>query len=144
MIEIRTGLEGITPGMLKGFFVGWPQPPDPTTHLRILAGSAMVALAVDTEHGLVVGFATALSDGVLTAFIPLLEVLPAYQGRGLGSALTRSLLDRLDDLYAVDLLCDPPLIPFYRRFGMELSQGMLLRRYPFQSGRGSVEGPKDG
>ena len=34
------------------------------------------------DAGRVVGFVTAISDGVLSAYIPLLEVLPEYQGAG--------------------------------------------------------------
>ena len=54
----------------------------------------------------VVGFVTAVSDGVLSAYIPLLEVLPEYQDRGIGSELMRRILEQLDDLYMVDVLCD--------------------------------------
>ena len=62
-----------------------------------------------------VGFITAISDGVLSAFIPLLEVLPA-PGPGIGSELVRRMLSELEDFYMVDLVCDPELEPFYRRF----------------------------
>ena len=50
-----------------------------------------------------VAFAQAVSDGVLSAFVPLLEVLPEYQGRGLGRAVLERLLAQLEGLYAVDL-----------------------------------------
>jgi ribosomal protein S18 acetylase RimI-like enzyme len=38
--------------------------------------------------------------------LPLLEVLPEYQGQGVGTELVRRLLARLDSLYMVDLCCD--------------------------------------
>lgn len=85
-------------------------------------------LAVDTATGQVVGFVTALTDGVLSGFIPLLEVLPAYQGRGIGQALMQRMLARLEHLPNVDLLCDPDVVPFYERFGMKGVAGMVLRR----------------
>lgn len=129
-----TSAEGITPDQLHGFFVGWPNPPSPETHLAILRRSAAVALAVDEANGQVVGFINALSDGVLSAFIPLLEVLPDYQGRGIGSELVQRLLAQLEDLYAVDLLCDAEVQPFYARLGMQPAQGMMLRRYARQAG----------
>ena len=100
-----TAVDDITPNQLRGFFVGWPNPPSPQTHLAILRRSDAVVLAVDDETGQVVGFINALSDGVLNAFIPLLEVLPAYQGRGIGSELVQRLMAQLGDIYAVDLLC---------------------------------------
>jgi GNAT superfamily N-acetyltransferase len=126
--------DAITADHLHGFFVGWPDPPSPETHLAILRRSAAVALAVDEETGRVVGFVNALSDGVLCAFIPLLEVLPDYQRRGIGQELVRRLLAQLGDLYAVDLLCDADVQPFYARLGMQPAQGMMLRRYERQSG----------
>jgi GNAT superfamily N-acetyltransferase len=64
-----------------------------------------------------VGFVTAIGDGILTAFVPLLEVLPAYRGRGIGSELVRRVVDRLRNRYSVDLVCDEELIPFYERLG---------------------------
>ena len=65
---------------------------------------------------------------MLSAYIPLLEVLPEYQGTGIGTELMRRLLAELRDLYMVDLVCDPQLENFYRRFGMVLQSGMALRR----------------
>ena len=110
-IRFTDQLSGITPLELTGFFVGWPDPPSPETHLRLLQGSDDVLLALDENSGRVVGFINALSDGILTAYIPLLEVLPLYQGRGIGRELVRLLLARLDHLYAIDLMCDPELQP---------------------------------
>ena len=64
---------------------------------------------------------------------PHLEVLPAYQGRGIGSELVRRMLARLDDLYMVDLVCDPELQPFYARLGLRPAAAMVLRRYERQA-----------
>jgi ribosomal protein S18 acetylase RimI-like enzyme len=133
MITYQADLEGVAPALLEGFFVGWPNPPAPEAHLRLLAGSQHILLARDESGGQVVGFITAISDGVLTAFIPLLEVLPAYQGRGIGQELMRRMLERLRHLYAIDLLCDADLQPFYARLGMRPASGMLLRNYDRQS-----------
>jgi GNAT superfamily N-acetyltransferase len=128
VIHYIESLDGIEPGHLDGFFVGWPHPPSPETHLRVLSGSDHVVLAIDGESGQVIGFVTALTDGVLSGFIPLLEVLPAYQGQGVGQALMKRVLERLGDLPIVDLLCDPDVVPFYKRFGMKPCGGMVLRR----------------
>jgi ribosomal protein S18 acetylase RimI-like enzyme len=127
LIVYIESVEGIRPGQLEGFFVGWPNPPSPETHLRLLANSDHIVLAVDGGTGNVVGFITALSDGVLAAYLPLLEVLPAYQGQGIGSELIRRMLEKLDGLRIVDLMCDPELQPFYARFGMKPYCGMIIR-----------------
>jgi predicted N-acetyltransferase YhbS len=65
--------------------------------------------------------------------LPLREVLTSYRGRGIGTELVRRLLDELGELYAVDLLCDPELVPFYERFGMSRTVGMAIRR-PHRTG----------
>jgi len=129
MIEYRDSLDGIDVGMLQGFFVGWKTPHTPDRHLEILTNSNHVLLAIDTEKNMVVGFITALSDHVQSAFIPMLEVLPEYQGRGIGTSLTRMMLEKVEHIQAIDLTCDKHLQPFYERFGMLKSVGMVIRKY---------------
>jgi len=120
--------------MLRGFFVDWPNPPSPQTHLKLLENSSNVVTAVDEQSKQVVGFITAISDGVLSAYIPFLEVLPAYKNRGIGKELIKRMLDELSNIYMIDLCCDDDLIPLYEKFGMIRSNGMLMRNYKMQSG----------
>jgi ribosomal protein S18 acetylase RimI-like enzyme len=134
-VAYTTSLEGVAPEHLQGFFEGWPTPPTPERHLEILRGSNRVVLAREAGDPRVIGFVNALSDGVLYAFVPLLEVLPAYRGRGVGSELVRCLLEELADLYAVDLLCDAELVPFYARFGMRPATAMAIRNYGAATGQ---------
>jgi ribosomal protein S18 acetylase RimI-like enzyme len=115
--------------MLQGFFVGWKKPHAPEEHLRILRNSDHVVYAIDTSVNRVVGFITALTDHEQAAFIPLLEVLPEYQRRGIGSELVSRMLEKLRGIPAIDLTCDKGLQPFYERFGMLRSVGMVLRDY---------------
>lgn len=134
MIDYRTALDGITADQLHGFFVGWPDPPAPATHLRILQGSVAIVLALDETTGQVVGFINAIGDGLHAAFIPNLEVLPAYQHQGIGSELVRRMLAQLVDYYAVDLVCDPDVQSFYERLGLRPAGAMVIRHYDRQSG----------
>jgi ribosomal protein S18 acetylase RimI-like enzyme len=136
MIQYQTSLEDIRADQLEGFFVGWPNPPTPKTHLEILKRAAHVVLALGDSS--VIGFVTAISDGILCAYIPLLEVLPSHQHQGIGSELMRRMLETLREIYMIDLLCDPDLQVFYSRVGMEKSSGMLVRNYASQSGSHSV------
>jgi ribosomal protein S18 acetylase RimI-like enzyme len=134
MIIYTTSTEGLCPSQVSGFYVGWPSPPSAETHLKLLRQSSHRVLAVDKATGQVVGFITAISDGVLSAYIPLLEVLPEYQGHGIGQELVKRMLDELSDLYMIDLLCDPELQTFYAKVGMRSAAGMLKRNYNRQSG----------
>ena len=129
MIQYRDTAEGLEASQLVGFFVDWTSKPSPQVHLKILYGSSHVVVAIDEESDQVVGFVTAISDGVLSAYIPLLEVLPEYQDRGIGSELMRRILEQLKSLYMVDVLCDAELQAYYARFGMQRAVGMCIRRY---------------
>lgn len=124
-MEYRCSAQGVEPKDLLGFFDGWPYPPSPEKHLAVLQGSSHVVLAEDA--GRIVEFVTAISDGVLAAYIPLLEVRPEFRGHGVGSELVRRILAELGDLYMVDVVCDPDLIPFYQRFGLVPLAGLGRR-----------------
>ncbi len=134
MIIYASSIEGITTVRLSGFFVGWPNPPSPEILLKILRKSYKIVLAIDDRTGQVVGFSNALSDGVLSAYIPLLEVLPEYQSQGIGSEIMRRMLALLEDLYMIDLTCDEARSGFYERLGMRVSHGTMIRNFSRQSG----------
>ncbi|MFB8373038.1 GNAT family N-acetyltransferase [Paenibacillus taichungensis] len=134
-MTFRESLEGISIDQLSGtFFEGWPNPPSTATFLKLLEKSYAVELAIDEETGNVVGFIQAISDGVLSAYIPLLEVLPEYQGKGIGTDLIKRMFNRLGDLYMIDLLCDNELQEFYEKQGMNKASGMVIRHYQNQAG----------
>ena len=124
----------LRPELLDGFFEGWPNPPSTETHLRILSRCWAVELACDSDSGRVVGFVNAISDGFYAAYIPLLEVLPDYRGRGIGRELIRRIMERCAAFYMVDVCCDDAISPFYERFGMVPVQGMCIRNFDRQSG----------
>lgn len=135
MITYKNSLEGIDSNQLKGFFVGWKNPPSAKTHLDLLRNSFKVVLAVDDKTKSIVGFITAISDRILSAYIPFLEVLLEYQNQGIGSELMRRMIKELGGLYMIDLTCDSEFVEFYKRFGMEKAVGMILRNYDKQSGK---------
>ena len=134
MIRYLDSAESVSAAQLQGFFVGWPNPPSPDTHLQILRESQHRVLALDETTDQVVGFVTAISDGVLSAYIPLLEVVPSAQGQGIGKELVQRMLRKLESLYMVDLLCDASIQPFYEALGLQKAQGMMIRNYPRQNG----------
>jgi GNAT superfamily N-acetyltransferase len=127
VIYYTDDLAAVRENMLDGFFVGWPRRPSAGQHLAVLRGSYRSVVAIDDAEDRVAGFVNMISDGVLTAFIPWLEVLPAYQGQGIGSELMCRILDGTDRFYSVDLVCDAELIPYYERFGMRGLTSAMLR-----------------
>ena len=128
LIDYCDSLDGICVDQLEGFFVGWQYPLTPAEHISLLARSSHFLLAIDRESGRVAGFITALSDGLLSAYVPLLEVLPLYQKQGIGRELVRRMLVKLEGLRMVDLLCDPPLLPFYQCLGFHPATAASIRR----------------
>ena len=81
VIRYTDDLTCIRVDMLQGFFAGWPRRPSAAQHLAVLRGSYRSVVAIDDAVDRVAGFVNMISDGVLTAFIPWLEVLPGPRGR---------------------------------------------------------------
>ena len=130
-ITYQETTSGIRANDLQGFFVGWPNRPSPEGHLKILNGSDHVVLAL-SENRRVVGFVTAITDGVSCAYIPYIEVLPEWQRLGIGTELMTRMLEKLKTLYAVDLVCDEDVQGFYEKLGFVERRGMTIRNYESQ------------
>jgi len=112
-----------------GFCVGWQTPLSPERLYKVLQQSAYVVIAYNAETRLPVGFINAISDKELSAYIPLLEVLPAYQKQGIGKKLVELMLEKLEHLYMIDLCCDEHLEKFYNSFDFTAVKGMVRRNY---------------
>lgn len=128
IFDVSHGVEGVEARDLDAFFVGWPSSPSLDRRLAILQGADEVLVA-RSEAGEVIGFITALTDGVFAASIPLLEALPDWQGEGVGSALVVAMLERLKTCYMIDLSCDDGVVPFYSRLGGSRLNSMAWRTY---------------
>lgn len=76
----------------------------------------------------------AISDLTLTAYIPLLEVLPPYKSQGIGKTLIQKIKLELKDFYMLDICCDEDVIPFYQKLGFKQGHSMSLRNYQMQVG----------
>ncbi len=137
MIVYKNTADNISPEMVNGFFrpSGWKEYPAPEKFFAILENSQHKILAIDDEKNIVVGFINALSDKVLSAYIPLLEVLPEYQNKGIGSELVKRMMIELKDYYMVDLVCDDKLENFYSRFGLKKYSAMIKRNFAGQKGK---------
>ena len=117
---------------VSGFFVGWPNPPSDQTLKKILTNSQHIYLAIENDK--LVGFINAISDQVLSAYIPLLEVLPEYQGQGIGQTLVTRMKEDLQQFYMIDICCDDNVVPFYEGQGFKRGHSVMTRNYQQQSG----------
>ena len=129
-IDYTNQIDSLSDKQLEGFFVDWRNHPTPEIHLKILRNSFAVWIALDEDR--CIGFINAISDKVFYAYIPLLEVLPKYQGKGIGRELTRRMLTTLKDMYAIDICCDEQIVPFYKKIGFSRCNGMVKRNYANQ------------
>ena len=120
--------------MLNNFFDGWKTFPLKEKHFELLQNSEFKILAIDDESNKVAGYINAITDGVLSAYIPLLEVVPDYKSKGIGTELVKRMLEKLKDFYMIDIVCDESLQGFYERFGMKKYSSMIFRNYEKQSG----------
>jgi GNAT superfamily N-acetyltransferase len=99
---------------------------------RMLAASQVtVGLTHRLDHRLV-GFARALTDGVFLAVVLDVVVAPDMRGSGLGALLLDTVLHHpmLAEVGSVELVCQPEMVPFYRRWGFtdRLGGSTLMRR----------------
>lgn len=133
MLEYRTDVGAVTEDMIEGFFDGWPSPPSAATLVKVMDKSFRRVWAIDGSK--VVGSINAISDGVLNAFIPWLEVHPDHRGQGIGRELVTRLVAQLEGMYAIDLCCDPDLVPYYERIGFIGFAGAGLRNGDALEGR---------
>lgn len=115
----------LTSAQLTAFFNEWPRRPSNEAIDVLLRGSYVVVVAMSGDD--VVGFAHAYSDGRMFAYIPFVEVHPQHRHRGIGTNVMEVLLAELDALHGVDLSCDPELVPFYERVGLEPVVAMIRR-----------------
>lgn len=127
MISYIYNAEGISAADLEPFFEGWGRKPAPEKRLQILNNSHHVVIAM--EENKVVGFINAITDKTISAYIPLLEVIPEYRNRGIGSELVRRMITLLKEYYMVDICCDKDLEKFYHMLGFTTLTAMAIRNY---------------
>lgn len=134
--RITRSLDQATAKSLEGFFEGWGKHPDTKTFLKILETCPFKTIAFLPDSYQVIGFVYAISDGILSAYIPLLEVLPTFRKMGIGRSLVEDLLNQLQGHYMIDVCCDAEVIPFYEKLGFtRIAAGMVRRDYSAQEGR---------
>jgi GNAT superfamily N-acetyltransferase len=136
--ELITYVEGaaeLTRDDLAEFFEGWRAAPAPDRCLGAIVGADACILAFDGDR--LVGFATALTDRALFAFIPLVEVITSHRGRGIGSELVRRISRAVGPIYGTYLCCDEDTAGFYE--GLEFDRVTGMVRHDLEAARSERE-----
>jgi predicted GNAT family acetyltransferase len=93
-----------------------PMGDKPPEELAIVFGNSMFACFVYFE-GALVGAGRALADGADCAYIGHVAVHPEHQGKGLGSAVVRRLVELSRGHKKIILYANPGTEAFYHRLG---------------------------
>jgi predicted N-acetyltransferase YhbS len=98
----------------------------------LLEHSDLVVALTHRPTDRLVGFARILTDYTYVALVLDVIVDETHRGSGLGAALMDAVVHhpRLADVRSVELVCQPDLMPFYRRweFTEEVGGSRLMRR----------------
>jgi GNAT superfamily N-acetyltransferase len=97
--------------------VGWSSAEKPDSLHTGLTASHSLVTAWDGD--VLAGLGSAISDGHLVVYFPHLVVRPAYQGRGIGTALMTRLMARYRGFHQQALLADGRAIDFYKKLGFK-------------------------
>ena len=88
--------------------------------------------------GVLAGIVRSMDDGIWSANIDCMVVHPAYQRRGIGSAMLRALLRELSGIRYISVAPNSAdTVPLYLKFGFELVEdGRMLQSV--QKGKGET------
>ena len=103
--------------------VGWTAYTDDPEALRQGFARSLMTLAA-YENGRLAGLIRTVGDGSTIVFVQDILVHPAYQRKGIGSALLKAVLERYSRVRQITLVTDgtPETLAFYRSVGFtELS-----------------------
>lgn len=134
MIELQDRVEPARLPQLMELFAQawWARDRDVADVAAMLERSDLVFALIDWATDRLVGFSRVLTDGVFLAMV--LDVVVAEDARrqGLGASLMEAVLQhpQLAGVRSVELVCQPELVPFYRRHGFtdQVGHSRLMRR----------------
>jgi GNAT superfamily N-acetyltransferase len=85
--------------------------------------------AVGAWHGQeLIGFARAVSDGILRAYVEDVIVSPGWRGTGAGRALLAGLVEQLRTVPVVTLFCSPDLVRYYEASSFKKTRQVVMHR----------------
>lgn len=103
---------------------GWQSAQYPERLTQAIHGSDTVVSA--WQGGRLVGLASALDDGTLTAYLHYLLVRPEFRGQGIGTELLRQMKSRYAGyLYLILIAEEAGLVGYYHRLGFQTVDGAV-------------------
>ncbi len=93
----------------------WSSAQKPVLLVQALSNSHSVVTAWDGDT--LVGLGNAISDGYLVVYFSHLAVLPAYQGRGIGTKIVRRMQEQYTGFHQQTVVADGKAIEFYEKLG---------------------------
>jgi ribosomal protein S18 acetylase RimI-like enzyme len=102
----------------------WPERTPEQVDL-VLRGSPAVGAWLGAQ---LVGFARAVTDGVLRAYVEDVIVAPDRRGSGLGQAVLDRLMQELAAIPVVTLFCSPDLVGYYEASSFAATRQVVMHR----------------
>jgi GNAT superfamily N-acetyltransferase len=134
MIELQDHVErDRLPQLMELYAAAWWATNRTTAEVAtMLERSDLVFALVDRHADRLVGFARVLTDGVYLAMVLDVIVAEDARKRGLGASLMEAIMTHaaVRPVRSVELVCQPDLVSFYRRWGFtdQVGQSTLLRK----------------
>jgi GNAT superfamily N-acetyltransferase len=102
----------------------WPERTPDEVDL-VLRGSPAVGA---WHRGQLIGFARAVTDGVLRAYVEDVIVAPSRRGSGIGQAVLNRLIQELGAIPVVTLFCSPDLVAYYEAGSFLATRQVVMHR----------------
>jgi GNAT superfamily N-acetyltransferase len=109
----------------------WDETWDPAHLKRLIAGSFLFVVAVDSTTGRAIGMGRAISDGVSDAYVQDLVVHSPMRGRGIGRRILERIVEecRASGVWWISCIAEPGTERFYRDAGFAPMEGHVPLRY---------------
>lgn len=108
---------------------GWPSLPADRARAQGVLSAPNAVTLVAVEDGAVIGFAAAISDGAIEAYLSTLVVAASHRRRGVGTALITAAF-RVIGVERLNLLAEPGVEPFYESMPHRTLPGYRLYADP--------------
>jgi GNAT superfamily N-acetyltransferase len=109
----------------------WKEEYDQKELPRLISGSYLFAVAVDTKNGRAVGMGRVISDGVSDGYVQDLVVLPEFRKTGIGARILSLLVKKCVEsgISWIGLIAEPGTENFYLPFGFYPMEGHIPLKF---------------